>query len=431
LCALLALASTRVLAQSSLTLDDAIRRAKDDTAEARAHESAIGEAAARERQARSGFWPRVDVTETVQRGNQPVFAFSSLLSQRRFREADFAIARLNHPGALTNTRTGIAVEQRLFDAGLTPLAVQAAGFDRDLSAAARDDAALDLGFRAAQMFVRVLQLEADVRATDAAVAAAESDRQRARARRESGLVTEADVLAVEVHLADMRQRQIAVTGDLEVARIRLAESVGLALTAAIVLVQPSSRPIPADPDTLVREALSSHPRCRQASLRERMADNAWRTARAGLLPTVGVQAGWEFNGSSFTEQRSSWVVGAELRVNLFKGFDDAARIAEARHAQARAAAERERVERSVEVDIRAAVAQLTAARAREDAGRTALAGARESQRIIRDRYDSGLASVTDMLRAAQAVLDAESRAAAAATDVILQTVALDRALGRL
>jgi outer membrane protein TolC len=39
--------------------------------------------------------------------------------------------------------------------------------------------------------------------------------------------------------------------------------------------------------------------------------------------------------------------------------------------------------------------------------------------------------MTDVLRAAEATLDAESRAIAAGMDVILQAVALDRALGRL
>ena len=77
------------------------------------------------------------------------------------------------------------------------------------------------------------------------------------------------------------------------------------------------------------------------------------------------------------------------------------------------------------------MAQLAAARAREAAGRAALAQARESQRIIRDRYDGGLATATDVLRAAEASLDAASRSTAAEMDVILQTVALDRALGRL
>jgi outer membrane protein TolC len=181
----------------------------------------------------------------------------------------------------------------------------------------------------------------------------------------------------------------------------------------------------------VREALASHPHRREADLHVQLADNARRTARAALLPTVGLQGGWEFNGATIAEQQSSWVVGAEARINLFRGFADSARITEAGHAQVRATAEHERVMRRIEVDVRAALAQLAAARAREAAGRAAETQARESQRIIRDRYESGLATVTDVLRAAEATLEAESRATAAEMDVILQSVALDRAVGRL
>ena len=419
------------LAQTPLTLEDAIRRARGDTADARALASAIDEANARVQQAQSGFWPRVDVTETVQRGNQPVFVFSSLLSQRRFTAADFAIPALNHPDPITNTRTAVALEQRVFDSGLTRLGVQAATLEREAASASRDAARQDLAFRAAQAFVQVLQLEATARATDAAVAAAESDRQRARARREVGLVTEADVLAVDVHLADMRQRQIAASGDLAVARMQLAEAVGLPLTDPVVPVRPVPRPAPADGDALVRDALTTHPDLRQADVHLQLADNGRRTARAALLPSVGVQAGWEFNGASLGAQQSSWVIGAEMRVNVFRGFADTARMSEASHAHARATAERERVERRIEVDVRGALAQLAAARAREEAGRAALSQARESQRIIRDRYEGGLATVTDVLRAAEATLDAESRATGAEMDVVLRTVALDRALGRL
>jgi outer membrane protein TolC len=429
--AALAVGSAQALAQTPLTLDEAMRRAQGETADARELASTIGEAAARIDRAQSAFWPRVDLIETVQRGNQPVFVFGSLLSQRQFSAANFAIPALNHPDPITNTRTAIAVEQPVFDAGLIRLRVQAAKFDRDLANAARDAGRQDLAFRAAQAFVRVLQMEATVRATDAAVAAAESDRTRARARRDVGLVTEADVLSVDVHLADMRQRQIAATGDLAVARIQLAEAVGMPLTAAIAPMRPAARPAPTNEDALILDALTAHPQHRQANVQLQLADNAQRTARAAVLPTVGVQGGWEFNGATFGEQQSSWVIGAEVRVNVFRGFGDAARITETRQAHLRATAERERVDRRIEVEVRAALAQLAAARARDDAGRAALAQARESQRIVRNRYESGLATVADVLRAAEAALDAESRAAIAETDVILQTVALDRALGRL
>ena len=419
------------LAQTPLTLEDAIIRAQGETAEARALASAIDEANARIQRAQSGFWPRVDVTETVQRGNQPVFVFSSLLSQRRFTAANFAIPALNHPDPITNTRTAVILDQPVFNAGLTHLGVEAAKLERDAATASRDAARQDLALRAAQAFVQVLQLEATARATNAAVAAAESDRQRARARREVGLVTEADVLAVDVHLADMRQRQIAATGDLAVGRIQLAEAVGLPLTTSVVPVRPASRPAPGDGDALVMEALTTHPQLREATVHLQLAANGRRTARGALFPSVGVQGGWEFNGATLGAQQSSWVIGAEVRVNVFRGFADTARMTEARHAHLRATAERERVERRIEVEVRGALTQLAAARAREDAGRAALMQARESQRIIRDRYESGLATVTDVLRAAEATLDAESRATTAEMDVILQTVVLDCALGRL
>jgi outer membrane protein len=417
--------------QTALTLDTAMKRAQGETVDARALASTIDEAEARVRRARSGLWPRVDLTETVQRGNNPVYAFSSLLSQRRFTAAHFAIPSLNHPGPVTNTRTAIGVEGAIFDAGLARLTTNAAKLGRDVAAAAREAGEQDLAFRAAQAFVRVLQLEAAVRATDAAVAAAESDHQRARARRDVGLVTDADVLAVDVHLADMHQRQIAARGDLAVARIQLAEATGMPLTDGVTLVHPTARAVSDDADTLVREAVASHPDRREADLRLQLAENARQTARAALLPTIGLQGGWELNGATFGEQRSSWVVGAELRMNLFRGFADTARITEAGHAHVRASADHERVVRRIEVDVRAALAQLAAARGREEAGRAALTQARESQRIIRDRYESGLATVTDVLRAAGATLDAEWRATAAGMDVILHTVALDRALGRL
>jgi outer membrane protein TolC len=244
-------------------------------------------------------------------------------------------------------------------------------------------------------------------------------------------VTEADVLAVDVHLADMHQRQISARGDLSVARLRLAEALGLPLSGTVTLALPTARSVSDDVDALVREAVASHPHRREADLQLQLAENARRTARAALLPTVGLQGGWEFNGATLGEQQSSWVFGGEVRLNLFRGFADTARISEAGHAQVRATADHERVLRSIEVDVRAALAELAAARGRDEAGRAALAQARESQRIIRDRYESGLTTVTDVLRAAEATLAAESRATAAQLDVILQTVALDRALGRL
>ncbi|MFK8843555.1 hypothetical protein, partial [Escherichia coli] len=81
-------------------------------------------------QARAGFRPKVDVAESWQRGNQPVFVFGSLLAQGRFEAQNFALAALNHPDAVDNFRSAVSVEQPLFD-GATRASVTAAGIGHE------------------------------------------------------------------------------------------------------------------------------------------------------------------------------------------------------------------------------------------------------------------------------------------------------------
>ena len=418
-------------AQTRVTLAEAMQRATTMTPQARALDEAAAEAEQRVPQARAGYFPRVDFSETVERGNQPVFVFSSLLGQRRFAESNFAVSRLNEPDPVTNVRTAVRLQQSIFDGDSTRRAVTGARLALDAARASREASRQSLAFAAAQAFIRTLQVEASVRASEAAVTAAESDLERARARRDVGLATPADVLAVDVHAAQMRQRLIAARAELTVAQLELRHAIGLPDGEPFALAAPSAPPDTGDTAGLVSAALAARPDLRAADLAVRLAENAGRAARGSFLPRVGVLGALEFNGANVTDQRSSWVLGAEVQWNLFRGFADRARLKEAAHAERRAVAERDALRGRVAVDVRSAVARLESARARRVAGDAALAQARESQRITRDRYDSGLATVTDVLRAAQAVLDAESAAISAELDVVLHAVALDRALGRL
>jgi outer membrane protein TolC len=69
-------------AQSPLSLSEAIARAKAHNPDAGSAAAAEREAAERVTQVRGGYFPKVDVAESWQRGNHPVFVFSSLLAQR-------------------------------------------------------------------------------------------------------------------------------------------------------------------------------------------------------------------------------------------------------------------------------------------------------------------------------------------------------------
>lgn len=432
LAAALLTAPVPALAQESLSLSDAIARALASHPSAGAAEAAERQAAARVPQARAGWLPHVDVAEAWQRGNQPVYVFGSLLNQRRFTEANFAIDALNRPDPLTNHRFAVTIQQPLFDGFATAAAVRASRVGLDSAVQQRALVAQELALGVTDAFGQALRAAAEAAAAEAAVTAGEEDVKRVHARRDAGLATEADALAVQVHFAEMRARHTGATGQLRVARARLNELIGAPLDAVFGLQMGE----PADMDAadglaLEREALAARPEVKLAALQVQAAEAGVAMARAAWLPQVGLQSGWELNGGSFDDRASSWVIGAEVRVNVFRGGADAARLAEARAGVQRQQRERERIEARVRLDVLSARAQLDAARARADVGREVRAQAAESRRIVQDRYENGLEDVTSLLRAAQAVQQADALDIAARVDVVLATASLERALGRV
>ena len=418
-------------AQTTLTLAEAIARARSQNPDAGSAAAAEREAAERVTQARAGYLPRVDVAESWQRGNQPVFVFSSLLAQRRFTSADFALGALNDPDALDNFRSAVTVEQSLFD-GATRANVAAAGIGHDMATARRTMVDHDLAAGVAGAYGRVLLAAAASQSAAAAAETARADRELAGNRRDAGLVTDADVLQIDVYVSRTREQQIRAASDERVARAQLNQLMGEPLGEAFVLDRSTTAAAidATDVGSLEAQALRNRPDVALAVLQEQLAGTMQTAARAAFLPQVAVQGGWELNGGAWNTRSSSWVVGAVARINLFRGFADRARLAEAREQATRRALEREKAETAARLDVHIAIARLDAARASEAVGRAAVDQARESRRIIRDRYEAGLTDVASLVRAAEAVVQAETQQTAAQVAVLTETAALERTLGR-
>jgi len=390
------------------------------------------EARARRPAAAAGRFPRLDVAQGWQRGNEPVFVFGSLLGQRRFAEANFAIAALNHPDPVNSLRTAVTLSQPIFDGGATRAVTRGAAAAEAIASAARDEAAGGVAAAVAHAYGQALVGDASVRAAAAAIESAVADLERARARDEEGLLTAADVLAIEVHLAQMRARHISASADAQIARATLNRLMGAALDRAWELADI----VPGRRDRLDVAAAESAALLRRpdvAATRFRVDAAAAEAlgARARLAPRVDAQAGYEWNSATWRSGASSWLVGVTAHWSMSLRGAEAANVVAARHALTRARAEQARTETAARLDVRVAAARLEESGARLDAAAAVIAQARESERVIRDRYGAGLATVTDVLRAAKALLDAEALHVSARADGQVAAVMLDRALGRI
>jgi outer membrane protein len=420
-----------VAAQTPLTLQEAIARARAQNPDSGSSAAAEHEAAQRVTQARAGYLPRMDAVESWQRGNQPVFVFSSLLAQRQFTAADFALGALNHPDAIDNFRSAVTVEQSLFD-GAIRASVAAAGIGHEMATVNRRMVDDDLAASVTAAYGRVLVAAAASQSAAAAAETAHADREVAGNRRDAGRVTDADVLQVDLYVARTREQQIRAASDERIARAQLNQLMGEPLGETVALDRsPSASVIDAsDLAALEVEALTNRTDVTLAALQERLAAAARSAARAAFLPQVSVQGSWEWNGGSWNSRPSSWLVGAVARINVFHGYADTARLVEAREQAKRRALERNKAETAARLDVYIVVARLDAARASEAVGRAAVEQARESRRIVRDRYEVGLTDMASLLRASEAVVQAESQQTAAQVAVLTETAALERTLGR-
>jgi outer membrane protein TolC len=423
-----------VFAQELLTVDRAVQDALAHNASLRASRASVSESDAYVTEARSGWFPRVSVTESWQRGDQPVFVFSSLLSSRQFAAENFAIDSLNHPEATGFFRNTIAVEQLVFDGGRQRSVTDSAQFRRDIAQLSTDEASAALVLATVQAFGRTLVADAGQRAAEAALEAAREDLIRAQNRRDTGLATDADVLALVAHVADLQQRAIQQQGEAGVSRAELNRLMGAPIEREYLVAQPSdvdnASLATTSVEALFAEAERNRSELRKAAVARQLAETDRQNARAALIPQVAAQGAFDLSGTQFNDRASAWLVGAEFRWNLSLGGAETARIKAAAGASTRAAAEADDARAAVHVEVVTALRRLQAANARRLAGRAAVEQARESQRITRDRFDAGLAGVTDVLRASSAVVDAESQRVAAAVDAMVSEAMLRRALGR-
>lgn len=421
-------------AQDPMSLKDAVRLALDKNKSLEASEAARKAAESRIAEARGGTLPKVNYSESWARSDNPVFVFSSLLTQHQFGDQNFQIEPLNRPDFLNNFQSQVSADQILYDAGQTKRAVRSAALTSDLTSEEGRRTQMEVIAGVIRSYFDALLNAEQLNVTNQAMRSAQADLERAQTIRAAGMSTDVDVLSIRVHLSGVREQQIRRQADLDVAKAMLNDVLGLALDAPHVLTARLA-PLNISEGLLAdyeKNALAERPEARQAKLATRLADNQAAAARSNLLPQVGVHAAFEADRQRFYERGgANWLVSIGLRWNLFNGFSDQARIGESKFALQRTRAEQDRTSSTIRLQVRRSYADLRTAQQRIEVAHASVAEAEESLRITQNRYAAGITNVTDLLRTETAVLEARTRYLAAIHDQRVAAAALELAAGTL
>jgi outer membrane protein len=421
-------------AQDPMSLKDAVHLALDKNKAMEASAAAREAAESRVSEARSGNLPKVNYSESWARSDNPVFVFSSLLTQHQFGEQNFQLGPLNQPDFLNNFQSQVTVDQPLYDAGQTKHAVRSAELSKDITGEQGRQTQMEVIAGVIRSYYDTRLTAAQLDAAIQAMRSAEADLDRAQTVRSAGMSTDVDVLSIRVHLAGVREQQIRRAADLDVARAALNDALGLPLDTAHTLttvLEPLNLPegVLADYE---QKAMSERPEARQLKLATSLAENQTSTAHNNLLPQVSAHAAFEADRQRFYDRGGdNWLISIGVRWNLFNGFGDKARIEESKSALRQSEAEQEHASSAIRLQVRRAYADLRAAQQRIDVTKASVTEAEESLRITQNRFETGLNNVTDLLRTETALFEARTRQLAAIHDQRIAAAMLELAAGTL
>ena len=394
----------------SLSLEDALERARTESFPVRRAATQREAAEARRRQSLGVFLPRVTARERGTATTDPVNAFGFTLKQERFTQQDFAVGTLNDPDRVDHFATELEVRQPILN--LDGLFERRAAADAVRAAAEQGERTRAvISFRVKKGYYGLLLAERRIGVIDSALSAARANRDQAQALFEQGLIDKADRLAADVRVSELESRRTEAVAARRNAADRLRFLLGMEES---VQIEPT--------DSLTRERASveglsiaavNQRRSDMQALRYR-ADAAQTTVKSrwlAFVPTLNAQGttGW-YDDTPLGTKGHSWTVGASLTWSLFDGYQQIgkAQEAEANLQQAEVALQQQALQN--EVEITAARRDLEAARQRIEQAQRAVEQAEESLRIRSDRYAEGMARTTDLLQA-EATL-AERRLAA-------------------
>ena len=385
-----------------LTLEGAVARALDSSPLVKAAGFTVEVAEVRSRATFSNYLPKVTFDYNFTQGNNPVYVFGTLLNQRRFTAADFALNRLNNPNPISNFQNKFSLNQLLFDGGRTRNIRTQARLGRQISDEELRKTQSDLIFRVVKSYLEALLAKEMVKVSEEAVQSAVADKEKAENMFKSGLVVESDLLSVQVHHAAQMEELVRARNQAKLALANLNFEMGMPLDQTFELIQPL-KPFPLenqDLKTLQELALTLRPDFKQAQLATQSNEAALGSARSEFWPTLSAFGSWQTDDQNFASADSnSWLVGVNLRINLFNGRENQAHLAEAHLLQKRQTIMQEHLAQAIRLQIEKAYLEVETATGVAEVNQKSVAQAQESLRIVRNRYQTGLTTITELLRA--------------------------------
>lgn len=407
------LTSTQPLyAAAELTLDEALGTAlKNHPQVIEARENLNG-AEAKTGQALANYYPQINLTADWIRG-QTYFP-----AQETIKISE------------TNTAS-LYLKQTIYDFGRTAGAVEAARGNRKAADNALAVTRQDLTLRVRVAFYLVLALEKQVQAVRENVKAREEVFRQAQEFFTQGIRARVDVARAEANYFAAKTNLIRAESNREIARVELANAMGIAslgehtpvATSSVLLSLPER-------NSSQQDALRNRAELQQFAAMKSAANGNLTSAKSSYLPILSGVASIGYADRDFPPTGNVWGVGLNLTVPLFSGFSSVEQVREAAAAMNSIEARQNNLKLQIIKEVESAWFGGNDAAARMISTQKEVDAANESKSLAEGRYQEGVGSIIEVTDAQSQTLDAQTANIQAMFDYYTALARLDRAVGK-
>lgn len=256
----------------------------------------------------------------------------------------------------------------------------------------------------------------------------------AQAKLKAGVLTNADVLRVQVAVANAQQQEIVGRTQADIARASILITLGISPDEAVELVEPTaliqtSRTELGNYKSSIERALTTRPELLTARLSIETAQHQQRARLLSILPDVNLEAGYtRIDGQVFAPKNAAF-----LGVKATWAFWDwGATWFGYRAAKAQSEAATQDLaaqQRQISSEVASELAQSKSARSAVRLAEQSIESAAEAYRVTEALVKAGSATTTDLLESQAALSQARLNLVRAQYQMAIAYVAVQHAMG--
>lgn len=343
----------------------------------------------------------------------------------------------NQTTTTANYSVGLDVRQDLFDGGAAFSGYKAASASETASREAFRGARQSLIFNVKNSYFSALKAKKLLEVQQDVVKRGEEQLKIAQARYDLGSASLSDVLKAKVSFANDQLTLISAENSYQVALANLNVIIGEDVSDSIELAEDLTPPQESSLgyEEALLKAEKNHPDLLASQENMKAADWGVSAGRAGLYPSLSINAGYGWNNRDFSRVTSlfdrdyQWRFGFSIGYNIFDRFSTyrSLKSAQARHSNARESFLQTRSQ--VALEVKQAFLDLTQSRRKLDVTNQQSESAEEDLNIVQEKYNLGAATILELLDAQVSYKQAKSDQVQALFDYNLAAARLKKSIG--